>query len=197
MQEHLSYSDVFLFARISNGDEQAFRQVFHEHNAKLYHTTLKLIKSETEAQEIVQEVFLRLWLNRASLPKIDRPVAWLYRVASNLSLDALRRQARQRRHAKKISEQQSDILRDYHYHLEEKEIQGILSEAITKLPPSRRQIFILSRQQGLNRKEIAEKLNLSESTVKNQLTSALRFLQDYLYSHGGIPCSISFILLMR
>lgn len=171
-----------LFSRIAEGDEEAYRMIFHEQNARLFYTVQKLVKSAAEAEDIIQETFLRLWLRRHTLPGIENPVAWLHTIASNLALDALRRQAKERVRVK-AGETESmgpDIAFDA------KEAGILIQQAIRQLPPSRRKVFELSRNEGLSRREIAEKLHISESTVKNQLTAAFRFIQDHIEKAGTI-----------
>lgn len=87
------FPDKLLFERIARGDGEAFREIFHYYNARLYHSVLKMVKSEEEAREIIQEVFLKLWIRRGKLSEIERPGAWLFTIASNLSIDILRKQS--------------------------------------------------------------------------------------------------------
>jgi RNA polymerase sigma-70 factor (ECF subfamily) len=191
-----SHPDKELFDRIAVDDESAFRDIFHRYNRRLHHTILKMLRSDEEAQEIIQELFLRLWLNRATLTGIDNPGAWLHTIASNLTLDALRKQARKYQTLVPATDTE-DIEPQPGAQFELKEVQSLISEAVSKLPASRREIFILSRQQGMSRRQIAERLHISESTVKNQLTSALHFVQDYLNKKGGIYLPSLLILFIR
>lgn len=190
-------SDQELFAKIAQGDEDAYRIVFHAWNSRLFHTVMKLVKSEEEAEEIIQEVFLRLWLQRHTLPSIQTPGAWLHTIASNLALDSLRRKARQQTRLKVIAESGNFDNPEPESQLDAKELQRLIDEAVEKLPASRRHVFILSRRQGLNRSEIAEQLNISESTVKNHLTAALKFIQDYLQNNKGLYLPAVLLLLFR
>ena len=181
-----AYHDKDLFDLIAQGDEAAFTAIFHRYNRRLFHKITSITKSETEAEEIIQELFLRLWLNRYKLSAIENPGGWLHTVAANLSLDALRKKARTFTYAHSSEEDDPEDTLQPAAQFELKEVQGLITEAIDKLPSSRKKVFMLSRTQGLTRKEIAQQLGVSESTVKNQLTSALQFVQDYLKSRGGL-----------
>lgn len=189
--------DKELFQQIAAGDENAFRDIFHSYNARLYHTILKIVKSKPEAEEIIQELFLKLWLKRESLASIESPGAWLFTIASNLSLDALRKKARQHVTTFEPSDLTEDTDPEPAHLLELREVKSLIEEAVSQLPPSRRQVFILSRREGKSRGEIAQDLNLSESTVKNQLTSALRFVQEYLQKKGDIYLPAFLVLFIR
>ncbi len=175
-----------LFLQIAGGNETAFRKIFHIYNAKLFPAMLSLTKSEAEAEEIVQDVFLKLWLNRASLPEIENPGGWLYRIASNLALSSLRTKARNIKHSSVLQEGQTEADDSLELKLDASELNKLVAEAVEKLPSGRRQVFILSRVEGLNRKQISERMGLSESTVKNQLTSALKFIQAYIIKKRGV-----------
>jgi RNA polymerase sigma-70 factor (family 1) len=198
MEDRPTHMEQELFSRIALGDEQAFGEIFHAYTARLFPTVIKIVKSEPEAEEIIQEVFLRLWLRRADLRNILNPGAWLHTVAANLSLTSLRRQAREHRRIALVTNDPV-VEEDLVSQLDMKQLKTMVEEAVSKLPPSRRAIFMLSRAEGLSRREIAGKLGISESTVKNQLTAALRFVQDYLDRKIGIlvPCYVIFISVLK
>ena len=192
MTEH---EELKLFKLIAEGNESAFSEVFHEYNSRLFMVVLKITKSESEAEEIIQNVFLKLWLNRHKLHEIENPGAWLYKVASNLALSFLRTKATQLRHEKVLQCRQLNQQDDIQLQLEAKEIKNLVSTAIEGLPPGRREVYILSRHEGLNRMEIASRLGITESTVKNQLGSALKFIQQYINQRNGVSLPVIVLLL--
>lgn len=195
MENSSHYIDLELFARIAEDDEEAFRTIYHSHNSRLYLSVLKLVKTEVEAQEIIQEVFLKLWLHRRTLTEIKTPVAWLHTIASNLSLTSLRKKAREQRRLKVVAGSDDYYTPEPGIDLDSKKLEQIIEEAVSRLPPSRRSVFILSRRKGLSRTEIASELNISESTVKNHLTSALKFIQDYIQKDKGLYLPVILLLL--
>lgn len=185
-----------LFCRISEGDEKAFSKLFHYYNSRIFHNVLRILKSEQDAREVSQELFLKLWLQREQLPAIESPEAWLYKIAAHLSLDSLRKKANRHKHtfaaAASISEPEDDAL----IQLDTKYLKQQIEEAKNLLPASRRQVFILSREEGMSRSEIARQLGISESTVKNQLTTALKFIQSHLQKHTGIYLPAALVLIL-
>jgi Sigma-70 region 2 len=94
-------SDKLLFRLISEGDESAFRDIFHAYRKILYPVVLSLVKVEADAKEILQETFLKLWLKRETLTEIESPGGWLYSVASTEALMHLRKESRYARRLQK------------------------------------------------------------------------------------------------
>lgn len=191
------YDEQQLFERIARGDEEAFGHIFHTYNAKLFPFVIKVTRSESAAQEIIQETFLRLWVHRESLAQMEQPVSWLYKVASNLSLSYLRRQAAEIRRIQQVSMSSTVAENNGVNNIAVREMQSLLNAAIDRLPPRRQLIYKLSRQQGLSHKEIAEQLHLSRNTVKNQVVVALKFIQDYILRVSGMAVFLFAFLFIR
>ena len=181
-----AYDDKELFLQIANGDEAAFEKIFHTYNAKLLPFVTSITKSREVAEEIMQEVFLKLWLQQSTLTTIGNPAAWLVRLSSNMALSYLQRQAIHSKAVKKISNQSSPAASSIEADIDAKKIQQHIAAAISSLPEKRQQVYRLSREGGLNRKQIAEQLGLSESTVKNQLNAALKHIQEHIEKNYGI-----------
>ena len=186
-------SDRLLFRRISEGDESAFREIFHSYRRILYPVILKLVKNETDAKEILQETFLKLWLKRETLPTVENPGGWLYHVASTEALMHLRKESRYAKRLQKAATSAigsgatgAPSLTDIHENFDRKEVKLLISDAVNKLPSRRRQVFQMSRLEGYSRKEIAETLGISENTVRNQLTEAVEFIQDYIVKNKSL-----------
>lgn len=186
------YSDQQLFQLIAEGDESAFREIFERYTPRLHPFVTGIVKENAIAREIVQEVFLRLWLNRSTAADIEKPSSWLYRVASNLSLTWFRRRNLEMQVLQNIGRDENSFEEEERLHV--KELQQLIQQAVQALPPKRRTIFNLSREQGLGRREIARQLDISENTVKNQLGIALKFIQDHIQQHSG--SYIPFLLLL-
>jgi RNA polymerase sigma-70 factor (ECF subfamily) len=198
LQENRIYEDRELFARIAEGDENAFKEVFQHYGAIIHPYVSKIVKEESIAREIVQEVFLKLWINRETLTKIENPASWLFRIASNLSISHFRKQELDKRLLKEIKSRNGGEAEGSHVdtvdELSAKELRILIQEAVDQLPTKRKEIYLLSREQGLSRKEVAERLNLSENTVRNQIAIALQHIQDHIKKNSGyyIPAILIF-----
>jgi RNA polymerase sigma-19 factor, ECF subfamily len=189
------YKETELFALIAQGNEDAFRQLFHTYTPLLLPGVMKMVKDSEIAREIVQEVFLKLWMRKEQVGEMDNPAGWLFRVASNLAISNLRKTAAHLRWLE--ANPSKDFVADANAdRLSIKELHLLLRQAIRALPPKRKLIFQLSREQGWSIDEIAKHLKLSKNTVKNQISIALKFIQSYIQSnyHVFLPlCYLSFI----
>jgi RNA polymerase sigma-70 factor (family 1) len=189
-----SHTDHELFYLIAEGNEDAFRMIFHKYNRKLYPFIFAMVKSETDAKEVLQEVFLKLWLQRESLTTIDNPGAWLHTVANNATYDLLRAQSRYALRIKN-SPQPGAAADTTMEELDAKFTKALIDEAVEQLPAKRRQVFTMARMEGMTRREIALELNISENTVRNQLAAAMDSVQDYLSQKGVLLAPFLIFLL--
>lgn len=184
-----------LFAAIAAGDEAAFREVFHTYNSRLFPFIFSLVKSEADAREIIQEVFLKVWLSRDTLREIVNPGGWLHTVASNAVYDWLRRRARYELSLKNMLAENAADHEDPLLRLDSRYFQELIEEAVRKLPERRQQIFRLSKIEGYTRREIADQMNISENTVRNQLAEAIDFIRQHLRGRASCYMPAIFLLL--
>ena len=189
------HNDTLLFQQIAEGNEQAYTRIFHLYTPKLFPYLLKITKDEQIAREFVQETFLRLWVNRSTLKNIELPASWLFRIAANLSLEYLRSQALRSRLQEKVESKMKPGTYMPDEMAESRDFSLIVHKAIAALPIKRKEVYLLSREEGLSHKEIAEKMNISVNTVKNHLGMALKSIYDFLQQHTGLSLSILFIIL--
>ena len=163
-------------ARLARKDESTFEQVFKSYFKNLHAYAFTIIKDEAEAEEIVQQVFFKIW-ERADRFSLQGPLAaYLYRAVHNESLNYIKHQkvkAGYRLHVVHTMKDQSDEAPGKR----NKELEHKLSEALHELPEQCRTIFQLSRFEDLKYREIAEKLNISVKTVENQMCKALRIMR--------------------
>ncbi|MBS7565170.1 RNA polymerase sigma-70 factor [Mucilaginibacter sp. Bleaf8] len=160
------------------GDETAFRIVYEENFKKLYIFSFKFLKNKEQAEEVVNDAFLNVWINREKIdPQL--PIApYLYTVTKRLALNVLRQIANSQKAIDdlwKTIEQQSNETEDLVFL---KDLQKFADSKISVLPPQQQQIFRLSRNEGLNYEQIAEKLNISKNTVRNHMALALKTLRS-------------------
>lgn len=182
---------------VARGDEAAFTRLFSRYSDWVYATALRLTESDELAQEIVQEVFLKVWLKRAELTAVERFPDWLFIVARNHSYTIvkrlIRRKAITRDFARGIppldNETDTGILyRDY---------QSVLREAVDRLPTRQNEVYKLSREQGLKNDEIAGILGISPHTVKIHLREALHSIRDYCRSRIDVELILLLLFLRR
>jgi RNA polymerase sigma-70 factor (family 1) len=170
-----------LLARIAEGDEKAFAPVFHHYRRKIYSYAYHLCGNSAQADELVQDVFMKVWMHREKLPHILRFDNWLFTIARNQVFDMLKNMAKEsalRRQMAGLPEPGANLVEDIVLTRENEEQ---LQRALDQLSPRQRLIFTLSRHQGMKHEEIASHLHISRHTVKTHLVQALRTLRDILH----------------
>lgn len=183
-----------LLSRIAAGDETAFRIIYDTYRRKMYAYTLRLTESEPIADDIIQDVFMKVWLNRHSLENISNFNAWLHTIARNHIMDVMKVLAKAR-----LSQQQwAQVVPGHVNNVEEtmadKENQRLLKQALNRLSPQQLLIYQLTRQQGSKHADIASQLNISRHTVKTHLVHALRSIRNYLQLNSDQVLLLIFIL---
>lgn len=172
-----------LFLLISKGDEKAFHRLFHLYNQKLVPFIYKLTRSDAATEEVVQEVFIKIWKHRQKLAEIEVPKAWITRVVSNQCYNFLRKQASEGRLIQYLKDRSENSSLSPEERLVAKETEAKIKASINQLPPRIREVYLLNKESGLTVEEIAEKLNISPNTVKNQLVTASKKLRNHLKSN--------------
>ncbi|MFT3827445.1 MAG: RNA polymerase sigma-70 factor [Chitinophagaceae bacterium] len=171
-----------MFVLIANGDETAFRIVFDRYTPKLKAFFLKLSKDPVVAKELVQETFLSLWLYRSSLSQIEHASAYIYKIAANKALHYYRQTDLDRKILAELAIQSGKSIDDTSHNVQLKDLRRMVAQAVDQLPAQQQQVFRYSRENGLSAREVAEKMGLSEKTVRNHLTLALKSIQQFLQS---------------
>lgn len=173
--------DAELVRRIRAGDERALETVFRAHYAGMASFVQRFVRSADLAEELVQDVFLKLWSKREQLAEIETLRTYLFRAARNTALNYLRR-AKLERKWREEHGTDNDPPTAFAADEEtvEQEVAIAVQEAIGRLPPRCREIFLLSRDGGLTYAEIARSLEISVKTVETQMGRALKSLRSSL-----------------
>jgi RNA polymerase sigma-70 factor (ECF subfamily) len=171
-----------LLSRVTTGDSNAFGQIFHQYSGKVYVFALKLTRSETMAEEIVQEIFMKIWLQRQSLLSIDYFPSYLYTLTKNHTFNVLKRLALEENAKAALGKELSET----HHGTEEAVIyhdyENLLGQVLDRLPPQQRLIYSLCHQKGLKYEEVAARLKISRLTVKTHMQQALRTIKLHFSS---------------
>ncbi len=170
--------DKNLFLRVSLGEEQAFKQLFNTYHQQLGAYILRLTHSTELAEEIVPDVFLKIWMNREALREVQNFKAYLFVASKNHTLNALKKVAKERLQQKELEEHYTnDVLAE---DLNLSQYYSLLDEAIDHLPPQQQKVYLLSRHKRLKYAEIAKKLDLSHETVKKYLQISTISITAYI-----------------
>lgn len=169
-----------LLLRVSEGDENAFAQLFKTHYNQLGDFIMRLTESEQLTQEIVQDVFLKIWTNRRTLAGIHCFKAYLMVVARNHAFNCLKQIAREKSRKRAW---ENTVLQLALHPADETALTDtgkLIEEAVELLPPRQKNVYLLSRVEGISQEGIAKKLNISHETVKKHMVLALRFLKNHV-----------------
>ena len=164
-----------LVYNLSKGNLLAFNTLYKEYSGRLYRFAVGYLKSETEAEELVQEVFTIIWEKRADLKEELSFKSFLFTIAFNIIRKHFRTKSYFAKYFK--SELNPDLDMQTSQKITYNSLHQYITELVNKLPERRREIFVKSRFQGLTIIEIAEEMKISHKTVENQLTDALKFIR--------------------
>lgn len=180
----MQLTDDRLLERVRASDAEAFRVLFEKYQPILFRTVLHRLRDADTAHDIVQGTFLRVWQRRASL-RPDLPfLAYLFRISNNLVLDHVKHNEVRRRLEAEIPASPASAYDNPEHSLQLTMLEETLSKVVsTKLPEKCREIFLLSRLEGMSNAEISTHLGVSVKTVENQITRALKILRRYLGSY--------------
>ena len=187
------YSDQDLLLKVAAGNEHAFRQLFSRYHQQLGTYVYRITASVDLAEDIVQDVFLKIWMSREALVAVDNFKAYLFVLSKNHTLNCLRKLARERLKKKSLEENLNNGLKSSE---EETNIYySLLDEAIDKLPPQQQKVYLLSRHERLKYAEIALRLNLSGETVKKYLQIATSSITAYV--HTQLDKVVFFLIMLK
>lgn len=189
MNTQHSYNEKNLLFQVSKGDEKAFRVLFDAYHNRLYFYTLQITNSREMAEDIVQDTFLKIWLHRDRLTDIGHFNAYLFRVAQNAVFSGLRRKALEASILEGKLEPppaEAEPVEKLHF----KMVKGVLQKAVDTLPEQQKKVYMFRREEGYPIREIAQIMDISETTVKRHLTQAQKTLrkalEDSFPYEGGI-----------
>lgn len=180
MTNYLQHNDQALITLLKEGDEFAFAELHGRYKAVLFVHAYRMLGNEDEAKDIVQEVFTALWARRNDAPVIASLPAYLYSAVRNKVLDCIARKKTEEKYIRSLAMFMEEGENITDREIREKELTRLIEREISLLPTRMREIFELSRYENLSYKEIAEELQISDKTVKKQVSNALIILRKKL-----------------
>ncbi|MFT2008856.1 RNA polymerase sigma factor [Pontibacter sp. 13R65] len=172
------YTDDMLLVLIRGSDEEAFTEMYQRYWKQLYSSALRRINSEEDAKDIIQELFIKIWTRRTTIPENVKAAEYLftalrYRIINYIQAD----QVRLKYANAQLVEQEISTVSLAESGLAIQELETIIQEALVDMPDRMQEIFLLSYRKGFTPKEIAAQLSLSVQTVKNYLSNARMLLK--------------------
>lgn len=171
---------------VANGDESAFKMLFERYQHKVYGYAFRIIHDEAAAEEVVQDVFLKIWLKKAELRAVENFGAYLRTMSRNHTLNIWKKNLATIKtnllHTENWTEGYDQVEEEISY----KDTLKIVHQALENLPPQQKQIYYMCRIEGIKPEEVAIQLNISKNTVKAHLQQAGKTMRSYLSGHNEL-----------
>ena len=193
MDKYTGLSEKELIILLQQDDEGALRPLYESHLRPLHYFILRIAKSRELAEDVVQDVFLKLWESRLQINP-DKPLkTYLYTIAKNHLLNLLKRAQQESFILEEIKKYTPPATNTTDLQLDYSESNELLNEAIQKLPPQCREVFIRCKIQGMAYKEAGIELGIAEGTVHAQMVKALRILREYITFKNAILLLLAYL----
>lgn len=179
MQVYTDTEEREVIISLKEGEEMAFKQVFDKHFVRLFTFSFRLLKNKEQAEEIVNDALLNVWINRHKLNENLPILPYLYTITRRLSLNSLRSIANSQKAIDQLWLQMKLLSNETEESILLGDLKEFTEKAVVNLPPQQQLVFRMSRYEGLSYDEIAAQLNLSRHTVKNHLVSSLKALRAH------------------
>lgn len=180
MKEEVQINEKEIAFKIKNDSLKALKELYEFYQKKIFYFSLRYLNSEEEAKEQVQNAFLLLWEHRKNIDEEQSISSYLFKIVSNQIYNTLHKKTIKSKYEEYASTHLDLHQEDTLQHVFYQDLKTIIFKLLEKLPPQRKEIFILSREYGLSHDEIAKKLNISKRTVENNIYRALKFLKKHL-----------------
>ena len=184
-----------IIRRLKQDEKSALDDLFGYYYPRLFHFSKSILKIETEVDDILQEVFVKLWLNRQKIGNAETFNSYIFTITKNEVLNLIRTNLRNNSFKNELFQRSVAVEFQLQSQLEFNEVKSGIEQVVSQLPEKRRQIFILSRTEGLSNKEIAQQLNISEKTVEDHITHAIKKIKTSLKEMGLISLLYIYLFL--
>jgi RNA polymerase sigma-70 factor (family 1) len=178
----LIYTDQKLLSLIAKGNEKAFKVLYEEYFSRLSAYVFKFCKSTSLTEDVLQEVFMKLWVNRLALIDVEVPEAYILFIAKNTTIDWLRKLAGQTTLIVDLAlvSQKEECGNEAEDKMSVDRLENLIATALSQLSGQKQKVFQLSKIEGLSHDEIASELHLSKSTVKNHLSETMKYIRSQI-----------------
>src|SRR5690606_32990365 len=188
--------EAYLLQRLRDGDSGAFRCVYDRYKHVMGRNLLRLLKSEVLAEELLQDLFLKIWEQRALIDPARSFKAYLYRIAENMVYDVFRRASREKAIMQEILAANGELYTHVEEALLRKENSALLDGLLAQLPSQRKKIFIACKLEGKSYREVAEELGISITTVNDHIQKAMQYLKANAHRTPSVYLMILFVRML-
>lgn len=187
-------NEAALVSELKQDNALAFQTLYTAYSKRLYYFIYAHLKSKELAEELVHDVFVKVWEGRQQLNQNLSFSSYLFTISKNLVIDTIRKQSSEKLYQHYAQATLSNYSQATEFAIITADLEAICRQAIDQLPPKRKEIFNLSREEHLTYTEIAVRQGISVKTVESQMNKALKFLKKYLCKYADIT-TVLFLLL--
>lgn len=180
---------------MKQGDHAAFNEIYKRHSPKVFYQVNQMLRDQEAAKDLVQELFITIWTKARNIKEDTRLGGYLYIAAQNRVFKLIQQGKLKDDYLQSLAEFTAEMSFDASQPHDERELQALIDMEINKLPAKMKQVFELSRKEHLSYHEIAQQLDISDNTVRKQVSNALKILRDKLAPHA--PEAMIFMMLLR
>lgn len=188
--------ELELIQRAAEGNREAYAVIYRHYLPRLYKYLYDITRNKEDSEEILQDIFLKLWEKKEDLIEVKALSGYLFSIARNKLMNRYDHQKVERKAIDYITHHKPEARSVTEDHYTYTQYSEVVQRAINALPPKRRQVFEMSTQQELSHDEIARQMNISKSMVKKQLYAANNYVKEYLQLHAGLTTSIALVTTM-
>ena len=179
-------NDTILLQKIRDGSEEAFREVYDRHHVQMFYIAKKYLKDTGLSEDVVQDIFVKLWEKKHQLDDIKSLSAYLFTMVKNHVLNILRDKKSDVVSLTSVTEKTFPVQNLTEDDLQYKEYERVLQRGINELSDRKREVFKLRTQKGFTNPEVAKMLQINVRTVKTHYYNSSKFIRAYLKTHSGI-----------
>lgn len=189
-----TYNERRLLQGVQQGDSHAFLELYNIYYPALYHYVMRFVKSPAIAEDVLQDVFLKIWEIRERINPDLSFKAYLYRISRNSVFKLMKQIAGDESLRLQVMQQFRQTVSDADLKICWQQYEEILQAAIARLSPQRQKVFLLCREESKTYEEVAAELGISRNTVKEHMVLAMKSIKDYFEQYGNTP--LGFMLLL-
>ncbi|WP_289661254.1 RNA polymerase sigma factor [Flavobacterium panacagri] len=176
MAQNFNIDEKKLLLELSQGSELAFTNVYNQYKNNVYSTALRITKSKIQAEEAVQDIFLKIWQNRENLVEVTHFENYLYIISRNHLFNSIKKIARETSQISPFDQKETGII-DTDSNIKDEQYNTILNQIVEQLPPQQQKVYQMAKRDGLSHQKIGEDLGISTETVKKHMAQALKFIR--------------------
>jgi RNA polymerase sigma-70 factor (family 1) len=194
MPNKFPLDEATLIARLKEDNEQAFELLFNRYHNLVYKVAMLYVKTPSLAEDIVQDVFMKIWFQRKNLPDILSFESWIYTISRNLTINCLKKLAHERNARTALGNEHDQFDNTTDHRIRNSQYNELLQQAILHLPEQQQKVYRLAKEKGMSYEAIGRELSLSPLTVKTHMARALTAIRSFLQKHDK---EFAILLIMR